>query len=592
MATSKRIRDVMPMGERPGGRGRFMQFFVFIWARAQAVKTVPPPSANESTATGLRPLSRHRPTPRPAQASDAFDALLSGEEAAPGPMLARRDRMVLRWALLLALGLLALPCYIAIRQVGGTFLPQPGTLGWPLLGATAVYVIGCWVVLLSRPAGNRWGRWLELGLILALGLAARAIFFSAPPIISRDAYRYVWDAHLLAHGISPYTHTPFDPAVQSLQDTVIWPNQRFRNDPTIYPPGAEMLYLLIYVIKPLSIGALKAGIEVCDALVAFLTLLLLRRHRLDLRRVLVYWWSPIPIIEFAFSAHIDAAAIVWLLAALLVAGMSWPGAKGIAGMLLGMATLTKLYPALYALVMVRRRRDWPFLVGLIGTVALAYLAFLPYQAQSGGFLSTYIHQATFDRGILLHWLGVWVNDLGGTEFLVLVAQGLSLAVLSLLIGWFCWRKGVRLEAGALAISLLWIVLATHLFTWYIAVLLPMLAVYLRLPGPTRKSATHSIDLSGRFATPTQAIWLFTLLMPFTYVIFAQGFLHPTVFLYFFYAAFALAALPLLTRQGRAALWAFLRLPPKSASRESAPAASLEEYLHATDQATPTAGKPA
>ncbi len=500
---------------------------------------------------------------------------------------------MLRWVALLALGALALPCYLAIRQVGGTFANQPATLGWPLLGATAIFAAACWIVLQSRPAGDRTGRWLELGLLLALGLAARAVFFSAPPVISRDAYRYVWDAHLLTHGVSPYTHTPFDPAVQSLQDTAIWPNLRFRTAPTIYPPGAELFYLVIYLIKPLSIGALKAGMEVCDALVAVLTLLLLRRHRLDLRRVIVYWWSPIPIIEFAFSAHVDVLAIVWLLAALLVAGLSWRGAKGIAGVLLGMATLTKLYPALYALVMVRRRRDWPLLAGLVGTVVLAYLAFLPYQAQSGGFLSTYIHEATFDRGILLHWLGILVGALGGTEFLVLVAQGLALAALSLLIGWFCWRKGVRMEAGLLAISILWIVLATHLFTWYIAVLLPLLALYLRLPGPRRKAAPRSADLSGRFATPAQAIWLFTLLMPFTYVIFAPGFLHPEVFPYFFYVAFALAALPLLTRQGRAALRAFLQFPPRSALAKAAGAASIiEEYSHAIDQAEPTARKPA
>ncbi len=71
-----------------------------------------------------------------------------------------------------------------------------------------------------------------------------------------------------------------------------------------------MLFLVIYAIEPLSIGALKAGIEVCDALVAVLTtLLLLRQHRLDLRRVIAYWRSPIPVLEFAFNQHLDAAAI-------------------------------------------------------------------------------------------------------------------------------------------------------------------------------------------------------------------------------------------------------------------------------------------
>ena len=95
-----------------------------------------------------------------------------------------------------------------------------------------------------------------------------------------------------------------------------------------------------------------------------------------------------------------------------------------------------------------------------------------------------------------------------------------------------------------------------------------------------------------FATPALATWLFTLLMPFTYVIFASGSYHPELFPDFFYVVFAVAALPLLTRRGRAALRGFLRLPVRPSMPGPAPAASLKEYDHATDQAQPTSGQPA
>src|SRR5690242_418155 len=90
-------------------------------------------------------------------------------------------RAVLRWAALLALGVLALPFYGGILQVAGTFLDQPGTFFWPLLAVTLCSTTACWLVLRSFPAAGRWARWIELGLILALGLAARAIFWGAPP---------------------------------------------------------------------------------------------------------------------------------------------------------------------------------------------------------------------------------------------------------------------------------------------------------------------------------------------------------------------------------------------------------------------------
>ena len=571
----------------------------------------------------------------------------------------------MRWAALVVLGALALPLYGRIEQVAGNFASQPGVLFWPLLGVTALSVAACWMVFASRPAGSQAGRWLELALLLALGLAARAVFFGAPPTLSHDSYRYVWDAHLITHGLSPYINTPFSPAVQPFQDTNIWPNLRFRNSPTIYPPGAELSFLLIYWIKPLSMGALKAGLEISDGLVAVLTMLLLRRHKLDTRRVILYWWSPIPVLEFAFSAHLDVEAIVWMLAALLVAGLGlrpqplaglrpgllaetgfphsrlrlarlcWRGARLTAGVLLGMGTLTKFYPALFSVVMVRTRRDWVVLAGLVGTVLLGYAAFWKYQAQSGGFLSTYIGQSTFDRGLLLGYINTAVTLVGGNQTLVIALQLLALAALCLLVGWYCWRKGLRMEAGALAINVVWILVATHIFTWYIAVLLPLLALYLRLgPAPqddvspigegalavetapkggqrppesppsrtktetgertdqTVEQAVYPTDLSGRYATPALGIWFFALAMPFTYVYFASGAFHPDLFKWSFYFSFAIAALPLLTCQGRAALRTFLRFSAKPAiPGQGFAVPAQEEYPHAIDSTEPSAGQP-
>ncbi len=139
-------------------------------------------------------------------------------------------RAMVRWAALLALGLQALPLYAALLQVAESFLAAPGTLFWPLLGATMLYAGACYVTLHAHPAASHQARWREPGLILALGQAARAIFFGMQPLMSPDAYRYVWDAHLLAHGISPYTTTPFDDALQPLRDQAIWPNVRYRHD--------------------------------------------------------------------------------------------------------------------------------------------------------------------------------------------------------------------------------------------------------------------------------------------------------------------------------------------------------------------------
>jgi hypothetical protein len=466
----------------------------------------------------------------------------------------------LRGAVLVGLAALMVPLYEVILQVASFFRSQPALFFWPLLGVTIFYIAACYIVLASRPAENRRIGWAELALILGAGFILRAFFFPVPPTLSPDAFRYLFDPQMLAHGISPYTHTPADAIAAPFRDPYVWSHADYRSSRTSYPPGAQALFLLAYLLQPMSIWTWKGLVECFDLLVALLTLLLLKRHRLDPRRVVIYWWSPIPILEFAFNAHLDVAAIFWTLAALLMSDQRWRGARGVAGVFLGLATLIRLYPALYAVTLLRSRRDWPVLAGLGATVLLGYGVFFPDGVLSGGDLTNYFApKSAIDRGFLLRWLATWVTDLGGMPNQILLAQGLALLLLCGIVGWLCWRKGLPLEAGVLAISAAWISLSTHLFTWYIALLLPLVALYLRVPFSGQDTEKErSLDRWGLNAAPALGVWLFTLLMPFSYVIFAVGYYHPKAFPYFFYPCCVLALLPLLTSRGRAAVWVVLR----------------------------------
>jgi hypothetical protein len=71
-----------------------------------------------------------------------------------------------------------------------------------------------------------------------------------------------------------------------------------------------------------------------------------------------------------------------------------------------------------------------------------------------------------------------------------------------------------------------------------------------LPMPSVHTPAY---VSGRwpFTWPALGFWLFVLVMPFTYVIFAAGG-APDLFVAFFLVPLAIALAPLLTRHGRAA----------------------------------------
>ena len=417
-----------------------------------------------------------------------------------------------RLAAIGGLGLVGLPC---VQHIAASAVDLLHALGWWQLGLTLVAVGLIWLAFAAPVEQSQRARRMELGALLAVAVAWRAVAFVAPPHLSLDAYRYLWDAHLLIHGVSPYTHVPVDPSIATLRDAVVWPILTFRTVPTLYPPGAQGLFVLAGLIAPLNIWALKAAILACDLGALGLTMLLVWRAGLDLRRAMIYGLSPIPVIEFAGNGHVDALAIVTTLGAVVLAtGPRLRGYRFLAGVLLGLATLTKLYPLLFAIVLLRRR-DWGFLAGLVGTVALGYLVMLPIGIGGGGFLGTYFQQRFVDEGLLQHYLGLGLGD--GLHFsrgLLSLAEFALIAAGGGLVAWWRLRHGLGVATGILAISAIWILLSPHIFPWYVALLLPPLALQLHLPGEVAFPGAARASAAWGF-------WLFTLLIPFTYVLFAE-----------------------------------------------------------------------
>ncbi len=452
-----------------------------------------------------------------------------------------------RLACLGGLGIGGVICYRGILALGGAPGAQPARLAWLLFGVTLMSVVGLARVLVVPPATARGWRVAEWVLLIGVGVVWRDVLFGSTPTFSPDVYRYLWDAHLLLHGVSPYLHGPDYPGFVGLRDTVVWPALGFRDAPTIYPPGAQLIFVLVGLVAPLKLGALKLAIELADLASAILLIALLRRQGSDPRRFILYWWSPLPIIEFALNAHVDAVAIAWALAALLVAGMTWRGARVAAGIFVALAALTKIYPLLFT-IGIARREDRGFFAALGGTLVLAYVPLIPFGLGGGGFLGTYFQQRLVDQGILQRFMGQLVTGAGGSSALLTVLQLGCIGAQCLAVAWWRWRVGLSTAGCILALSAIWMLFAPHLFPWYLPAILPALA--LAWDGT---ATTHGArDVRAWPSAPVLALWLFALLMPFTYVIFAPGG-ATEAFQLFFYVPFLVALSPLLQAERRAAL---------------------------------------
>ncbi|HUZ65564.1 MAG TPA: hypothetical protein VMU82_17815, partial [Acetobacteraceae bacterium] len=97
------------------------------------------------------------------------------------------------------------------------------------------------VVLVLRGGLPRRAVWLILGSAAVL----RAMVLVAPPFLSTDLYRYVWDGKVQAAGINPYRYIPDDPHLAFLRDRTIFPGiNRASYARTIYPPAAEAIFFL------------------------------------------------------------------------------------------------------------------------------------------------------------------------------------------------------------------------------------------------------------------------------------------------------------------------------------------------------------
>lgn len=306
--------------------------------------------------------------------------------------------------------------------------------------------------------------------VLAVAALMRFAVLLAPPYLSNDINRYVWDARVEAAGINPYRYVPADPQLSALRDQTIFPNiNRSDYAPTIYPPVAEYVFFLATRVRQ-SLTAVKATLLVLELIGVLLLLRLLRDSHLPPERVLIYAWHPLPLWEFAGSGHVDAAVVTFVVLALWARNRKAPWLTGSA---LAAAALVKffpvvLFPALY------RRWDWKMPLAAAATVVVAYLPFIGVGSAVLGFVPGYLQEEGLKSGagfFLWNLLGnvAPLEHVGLAPYLALSAAVLlALAVHSL------YTAEERYLAAAMTLAVAATVLLSPHYPWYFAWIVPLI----------------------------------------------------------------------------------------------------------------------
>ncbi|MDP2309262.1 MAG: hypothetical protein Q8P18_24785 [Pseudomonadota bacterium] len=309
-------------------------------------------------------------------------------------------------------------------------------LGDPRAHATAfVAVVVAWGAVVATLAPDAPG---PARVVLA-ALLVRLPLLVVAPTLSDDVWRYVWEGQVWRAGENPFVLAPDAPALAHLRDTV-WANVNHRQVPSIYPPFAQLLFLVLAGGGVLAWRLVSAACDVGTAWV------------LARARPRAGWlWAllPLPALESAVSGHLEGIGVLFLVLAIVT-----PEARG-RGAWAWMGAMVKLLPGV--LLVLERPRAW------LGWALLTLLVALPLVRAEG--FETYRASWAFNGSLFPLaelGLGTWTRPL---------LQALGLAVVA----------GVLLRSRDPARVALWttgafVLLSPTVHPWY--VLWPLAAALL------------------------------------------------------------------------------------------------------------------
>jgi hypothetical protein len=351
-----------------------------------------------------------------------------------------------------------------------------------------------------------------VALILLGGIGIQIAAVSAPPQLSDDVYRYIWDGRVQAAGINPYAYVPTAGQLTGLRDEFLWHrgarhciSQAYVSShpaadlvagctrinrpavPTIYPPVAEAYFLGVHYLPGADDST--TPIEACTALVAVLTtvLLLFGLGRLgrDVRMAALWAWCPTVALEAGNSAHVDVVAVSIAAAALLVLATAGGRTRRtiLGGVLLGLAIATKVTPALTVPAVLARgddpprpsrevmRRRWMTVVLAAGSAFV--VVYIPHVLAVGskviGFLPGYLQQEGYTNGTRFGIIGLVFTGKLAIAVAVLILAAVAVAVLRFSNPDRPWQGALVMTAAALAVT-------TPRYEWYALLLVMLVAL--------------------------------------------------------------------------------------------------------------------
>ena len=354
-----------------------------------------------------------------------------------------------------------------------------------------------------------------LPVILLLGLGLRLLFFGSSPVYENDYKRYLWDGAVTAQGANPYEYSPAQifeasqpgaSSVPELAALAVLSNQNDRltgqiNSPkltTIYPPAAQGVFWLAYIIAPFKLWSLKLVFLAAELLGLLALLMGLRGRGLPLAWSALYWLNPVIIFTTYNGLHMDILLVAPLLAALL-----WAGRSPLkTALMLSLAAAIKLWPLLLAPILFRQWRRNPVVYfGMAGLIAaLTLLSLMPMLLSLNESAGLVAYSANWTNSSFLFpglrdLIGLFLEDPNRGARIVIAAL---LTLMSLWFGFISPQNIDTIPVHLLLLSASFIFLSPTGYPWYFIWFLMFLPFTLQ-HWSTRGLALLTVGAAAYFA---------------------------------------------------------------------------------------------
>lgn len=342
---------------------------------------------------------------------------------------------------------------------------------WQWMAVLLLVLTGLICTVLIVRARNVLQPPMSTVVIAALLTRLPALF--ALPLLDDDYFRFLWDGHQLAAGLSPYASAPSQHFLRidiSSAWAAVLSEINHPDVPTIYGPSLQALFALAAAVGGADPWALKLLLVVVD--VALVVVLL--RAGCACWLVLLYVVNPMAVKEIGFSLHPDGIIALSMTLAMLALARGRAFQAGVCAAVVMCAKLPLLLlAATLDLKNATHRKAMVFCALIIAT---AYLPFLvPDPAQPFAGLRAFADQWRFNA---LGYLAFeWIAGAHARLWLV----GFYMVLAAICAYGVACKKLSTVNAAVLFLTLI-LFTAPTVNAWYWLPLLPLAIIAQRQDG--------------------------------------------------------------------------------------------------------------